>query len=257
MIHMEIISSISNVRVQSLRSLYTKKGRDEQSAYVVEGVNIVKDIPDAIRPVAYYFAAGKYDELRYVIKHTDVPVYLVADELFRRVVDTVTPSGVVAVLPVPVGGDYLQSDRLLVLDGVSDPGNVGTILRTAIAAGYTDVVLLGGADPYSPKVVRASMGGIYRLNVHRLTMSEWHWSHTVFIMDMAGESIYDAVPPARFALVVGNEALGISDAMRSRADRVLSVPMQGGIESLNVAVAAAIGMYQLNANARAHSPNDN
>ena len=248
---MEVITSISNSHVQALRALYSKKGRDESARYVLEGVNIVKDIPDAQRVLAYYVAESKHAELSYVCKDGSAPVYVLADDLMRRVADTVTPSGVVAVLPIPTAGEgWRTAAKLLVLDGVSDPGNVGTILRTAIAAGYPDVLLLGGADPYSPKVTRASMGAIYRLNVYAgAPVRPDELTQTVYLLDMDGTSVFGVVPDLPYALVVGSEAKGASDALRARADMVVSIPMSGGIESLNAAVAAAIGMYQLNVNA--------
>ena len=127
---------------------------------------------------------------------------------------------------------------------------MGTILRTAIAAGITDVVALGGADVYSPKVVRASMGGIYRLRVHPREDRAWPYTHPVHILDMAGDDLFDYVPPRRYALVAGSEAAGVSPEMRRIAAKSLSIPMQGGIESLNVAVATAIALYQLQHNAQ-------
>ena len=248
---MEIITSISNSHVQALRALYTKKGRDGAGMYVLEGVNIVKDIPSNLGVAAYYVAASKYDELQFVLKDKSAAVYVLEDELLRRVVDTVTPSGVVAVLPKPdLGEGWQEADRLLVLDGVADPGNVGTILRTAIAAGYEDVLLIGGADPYSPKVTRASMGAIYRLRVYAVgAVDPANIRGTVYLLDMEGDPISEMSPAEPFALVVGSEAAGATAAMRARADRVVSIPMSGGIESLNAAVAAAIGMYQFKFNA--------
>ena len=251
MIPLEVITSISNNRVRELRALYTKKGRDETGLYVLEGVNIVKDIPVGQAVNAYYLAESKARELAFVLKDKNAEVYVLADDLLARVAETVTPSGVVAVLPKPDHGEgWRIASKLLVLDGVADPGNVGTMLRTAIAAGYEDVLVIGGADAYSPKVTRASMGGIYRLRVYQpKAVDPADLGQTVYLLDMAGENVQDVVPTVPYALVVGSEAKGASDEMRRRADRVVSIPMAGGIESLNAAVAAAIGMYQLNFNA--------
>lgn len=248
---MEIIRSAANQYVKALRELYTRKGRLAQGRYAVEGVNIVKDIPQEQEVCAYYVAASRWDELAYLCRCKQASVYLLEDELMRRVVDTVSPSGVVAVLPIPAEDDsWRLASRLLVLDGVSDPGNVGTMLRTAIAAGLKHVVLLGGADPYNPKVVRASMGGIYRLGVHCVDVGDMDTDHQIILLDMAGTDIYEVKPQPRYALVVGSEASGASAAMRARADVVASIPMQGGIESLNAAVACAVGMYVILGNSR-------
>lgn len=246
---MDVITAVSNPHVKALRALYTKKGREEAGLYPVEGVNIVKDIPPEQRVQAYYIAASRAEELMGLVKDPAASVYVLADDLMRRVAETVTPSGIVAVLPIPASDDsWRVADKVLVMDGVSDPGNVGTMMRTAIAADYRHVVMLGGVDPYNPKVVRASMGGIYRLSVHCLTAVDFDTDTTVLLLDMAGDNVFDVRPMGRYALVVGSEASGASDAMRARADRVVSIPMTGGIESLNAAVAAAVGMYVINAN---------
>ena len=247
---MEIIRSASNSHIKALRELYTRKGRLAQGKYVVEGVNIVKDIPPTHPVCAYYVAADRYEELAYIYTSRNVPVYVVEDDLLRRVVDTVNPSGIVAVLPIPSADEgWRACDRLLVLDGVADPGNVGTILRTAIAAGIEHVVMLGGVDPYNPKVVRASMGGIYRLGVHCIAdVAELDADRQYILLDMHGTDVYHVVPSLRHAIVVGSEASGASPAMRARADVVASIPMQGGIESLNAAVACAVALYVLQAN---------
>lgn len=244
---MQIINSIHNPHVQALRALYERKGRREAGCFVAEGVNIVKDIPATATLHAYYVAESRYGEVSFLLRE-GVGVYVLADALFERVVETVSPSGVVAVVEYPKASDaWKKAERLLVLDGVADPGNVGTILRTACAAGFSDVVLLGGADPFSPKVVRASMGGVMRLRVHCLCAEEFTtgWERTVYLLDMAGENLFSVVPAERYALVVGSEAKGACDAVRARANEIISIPMQSGMESLNAGVAMAIAMYVL------------
>lgn len=247
---MEIISASSNQHAKALRALYTKKGRQAAGMYVVEGQNIVKDIPSSVAVQAYYFAASRYEQLRYVVKDENAAVYVVQDALLERIVDTVTPSGVVAVLPIPTPTcDWRLNDRLLVLDGVSDPGNVGTLLRTALAAGYNDVVMIGGADPFSPKVVRASMGGVYQARVWCLDYPDLDSDHQWVVLDMQGQDVFAFCPAPRYAVVVGSEASGVSPTVLAKAHKCVSIPMQQGMESLNAAVAGAIGMYVLRHNA--------
>lgn len=243
---MEIVASAQNQHVKALRNLYTKKGREQMACYPVEGVNIVKDVPASCRVIAYYFAHDRYDELRWLVKDKTASVYVVRADILDRAVATVEPSGVVAVLPIPLPGAWHDAARLLVSDGVSDPGNVGTLLRTALAAGYTDVLLLGGADPYNPKVVRASMGGIYRLRVHLATPEAYLASgRRYYVLAMDGEDLFAASTSPCYDIVVGNEAHGVSAALLAQASKVLSIPMEQGIESLNAAVAGAIAMYVL------------
>lgn len=249
---MDIIASTHNQHIRFLRSLYTKKGRDAARCYAVEGVNIVKDIPADLAVAAYYVDAARYDRLAPIFAGTAAPVYVVQPEVLSSAIDTVEPSGLVAVLPIPTPvASWQQATCALVLDGVSDPGNVGTLVRTAVAAGYRDILLLGGADPYAPKVVRATMGGIYRAAIHRLSLADYLSQcagRHIYLLDMQGADIFAARPQAPFDLVVGSEAHGVSQPLRAVATATLSIPMAGGLESLNAAVAGGIAMYLLQHN---------
>lgn len=127
------------------------------------------------------------------------------------------------------------------LDNVSDPGNLGTILRTAASCGIENIVLYGKTcDPYSPKTVRASMGGIVGM---RFTAK---LPDTLYVLDMNGESIFDFSPSVNdYGLVVGNEAHGVSDELRERASKILSLPMSGKVESLNAGISMSVALYTL------------
>ncbi len=155
-------------------------------------------------------------------------------------------------LPEPVALEKLP-ERIVALDGVQDPGNLGTIWRTADAAGFQALLLgAGGADPLSPKVQRAAMGSGFRVPFcHAPELAESlialrKRGYRVFASDLSGADFY-ARPDAgeKFVLVIGNEARGISDAVREAADCRVKLPMRGGAESLNAAVAAGIMMYEL------------
>jgi TrmH family RNA methyltransferase len=166
-----------------------------------------------------------------------------------------TPQGVLFSCEMPNFSlpDKLEGKRYMVLDGVQDPGNVGTIWRTADAAGFQGLLLGAGcADPLSPKVQRSAMGSGFRLPImqsgdlpsalNALRQEGW----TVIASDLRGNDFYSHPDPGRkFVLVIGSEAHGISDATRQAADLLLKLPMRGGAESLNAAVAAGIMMYEL------------
>ena len=139
----------------------------------------------------------------------------------------------------------------VVLDGVQDSGNVGTIIRTAVGAGFSDVYLVDSADAFSPKTVRASMGAVLRANVIKARAEEledYLTGYDKVAMDMGGDDVFSYRPKRKVAIIVGNEAHGLSDFARKFSDVTLSIPMQGGQESLNVAVAAGIAMYVINHN---------
>lgn len=245
-----VIESISNSKIQLLRSIYGKNGREESGLFVVEGVNMVRDIPDFVE-VVYYFVSDKKTELldNWVLFPTAERV-VVKDALFERIADTKTPQGLIAVCKIPTAVDYRKLDRIMILDGVRDPGNVGTIIRTAGASGIQGVLLFDSADPYSPKCVRSTMGGIFRVQIQECDYSSFDWSGDVYALDMHGTDIFEEKPSDKYAIVVGNEAHGVSDYFRKRANKTLSIPMQNNTESLNAGVSASLSMYILEHNRR-------
>lgn len=173
----------------------------------------------------------------------------------ERLSDAVTPPGIVAVVATP-GSEATppSTGDLLVLDGVSDPGNVGTLVRSATAFGAA-VVSIGGADPFGPKAVRASAGTCYAARIHRVgegtSVLTGIRGDGRLIVGLAADgrvaldAVRSEVPGAGVALVVGSEPHGLSLAVRSAIDFGVRIPMVEGVESLNVAAAGAIAMYAL------------
>ena len=245
---MEVIRSTSNSKVQYLRKLANKKFRQAEGVFVAEGVNLIKDMPSHVSLKTVFVAESKIEVLRNVWdKYTSV--YFLEDRIFESVSDTVTPSGIMAIIDLPEN-IIPSSNRIMVLDHVSDSGNVGTIIRTAVACGFGDIVLLGGADPYSQKAVRSSMGGVFSANISIMTEDKLlSLGYPIYVLDMDGENLYNFMPDDKFALVVGSEAAGVSDSLRENANKVLSIPMEN-MESLNAGVSASIAMYQLKYNCR-------
>jgi len=178
---------------------------------------------------------------------------LVSEAELRRHADTVTPQGWIATAPVPTWRwPDVDGPRLLVLDALRDPGNVGTLIRAAEAMGATGVVALAGtADPWSPKAVRAAAGSSIRLPILK---AEWEDAlarlresrTSVWVAASDGEPVDRSGPaPGRVALILGNEGAGVSASIRETADRVVAIPMRGEVESLNAAVAGAILMDRI------------
>ena len=157
---METITSLKNPKVLSWRSLKDKKGRMEQNAFLVEGVRMVQEALTSSFEVQAILLRDDYQP-DYPLP-SDIPTYILPGHVFQSVCDTKTPQGIAAVLTLQAR--EASGPRLLALDGVQDPGNVGTIIRTADAAGFTGVLLSPEcADLFSPKVLRATMGSIFRL----------------------------------------------------------------------------------------------
>ena len=247
---MERITSLKNPRVLLWRSLKERKGRRETGCFLVEGRKMVAEALASAFPVEAVLA----DEARLaeLALPDDVAIYALPEYVLAAVCDTKTPQGIAAV--VRVSEPPRAGKRLVALDGVQDPGNVGTIIRTADAAGFDGVLLSGQcADAYSPKVLRATMGSIFRMNV-RVTddlpgelESLKATGYAVLSSQLDGEPFGVAAQAVEepFALVIGSEGNGVSEPVRRLATHRVALPMRGGAESLNAAVAAGIMMYGL------------
>lgn len=241
-----VITSRNNPLVRRVFSLREKKFRREAGEYVAEGIKSVRE------------AAASGAHIRLLVRAERVPAQdiaadgelVVSDGVFEKLSEEVSPQGVLAVIEAPDCTPAPPRSLALLLDGVSDPGNMGTVLRTANAAGYTDVYLRGCTDPFAPKSVRASMGGIFRVRLHiggddalRAALA----GVPLVCADMGGENAFRFTPPARFCLVVGNEANGVTEEVRAACAHTVRVPMRPVCESLNAGVSAGILMYLLRA----------
>jgi len=242
------ITSMSNEKVRFFRSLREASARKESGCFLVEGWNSVKDIPADAEIVSFYVKESKVDAFCETLSDRRAEMLVLSDALFDRVSDTVSPIGIAAVVKQRKYSDIseISSDKVIVLDHVSDAGNVGAILRTAVAAGYKDVICIGGADPFSPKAVRASMSAIFKSRLFFCDIDAFLCGknsnlYDIIVLDMQGEDIFRFAPKGRFALVVGNEAHGVSEELKQVGKKV-SIPMQS-MESLNAAVSAGIAMY--------------
>ncbi len=181
-----------------------------------------------------------------------VKTVCVTDEVFKFLSDEKTPQGILCRVKLPKIELAPPTGKCLFLDGVSDPGNMGAIIRTANAAGYEEIYLTDDCtDPYSPKSVRASMSGVFFTKLYAGTRKELLnvlKDTPIVVADMHGENIFSFCPPKRYALVVGNEGNGASEEVKNAATNKIGIPMRGTQESLNVSVAAGIAMYLLSKN---------
>ena len=279
---MEIISSKDNKRIKYIRSLLEKGNiRKKNHQFVVEGIKLVDEALEYGKVLEVVCAESLYNELisgdlsgnrllaendknitNYVKKGSSLLV--VSDTVFKSMSETKTPQGILAVAEMP---DYRLLDKgfleqaytkngkikLLVLEDTADPGNLGTIMRTAEAAGVTGVIMgKGTVDIFNPKVVRSTMGSIFRLPFAyeedlKETIKELKKQGISFYAThLKGEKSYKDIKYSdRSAILVGNEARGLSYEVADLADTYVLIPMQGKVESLNAAVAAALMMYEV------------
>ena len=255
---MQEIQSVQNPVVKRLKSLKDRKARLEYDELLIEGEKLIAEALDlgyAVHDVLVCDSmTDKFSGLLNRLAQTKAGLYAVPQRVLEAVCDTKTPQGICAAFRLPVSMEKEKlPDRLVVLDGVQDPGNVGTIWRTADAAGIQAVVMTDKcADPFSPKVQRSAMGSGLRLGVHitdalpRLLTELREKGYTVIASSLHGEPFYEAeLDREKFALIIGNEARGVSEECMNAANLRLKLPMRGGAESLNASVAAGIMMYEL------------
>ena len=279
---MEIISSKDNKRIKYIRSLLEKGNiRKKNHQFVVEGIKLVDEALEYGKVLEVVCAESLYNELisgdlsgnrllaendknitNYVKKGSSLLV--VSDTVFKSISETKTPQGILAVAEMP---DYRLLDKgfleqaytkngkikLLVLEDTADPGNLGTIMRTAEAAGVTGVIMgKGTVDIFNPKAVRSTMGSIFRLpfayaeDLKETIQKLKTQGISFYATHLKGKKSYKDIKYSdSSAILVGNEARGLSDEVADLADTYVLIPMQGKVESLNAAVAAALMMYEV------------
>jgi RNA methyltransferase, TrmH family len=271
---MTLITSSTNPRISKLRDLHTPRGRKKSGLFLMEGLHLLETLLDAgIVPTEIYYQpellqrTAKGRSLFARLMHTSTLSQQQLVEVSERVIESIgeaqTSQGVVTVLPMDTfDPTRLRAQRLpalrpalLILDDVADPGNMGTILRTALAADVDGVLLTPGCvDYFSPKVVRAAAGVYIALpiegNLSWSAISEKVATHCggeirVLLAEAGSSHIYheqDLKSP--FALIIGNETHGPSQAARALATQAISIPLANGVESLNAAMATGIILYE-------------
>lgn len=253
------ITSASNPSVKEACELKQKKTRDEIGKFLIEGAKMLSEaVSSGVEVDSVFVTEVAYSENKDLIDSIGIKkLYVVTDNVLSKLSEWKTPQGIVAVVNKPKWNedDFFKRDKLfsLVLDGVSDPGNIGTIIRTSEAAGINCIFTTQGtADCYQSKALRASMGSIFRIPVfenfekcgiiYRLASN----GIKTLTTSLNGNDVKDfSVDFKKLAVVLGNEGAGVSDEFIKSADALVRLPMEGKVESLNVAVCAGIIMYML------------
>lgn len=242
------------------RSLLDGKGRKEQGAFLFEGPTLLSEALRSGWPIEALFvtaeAAAAHSEIAQA-ERGGVPVHLIDERSLGRLSDVRTPSGIVARSRIrcsTAAAILASNGRILVLAGISDPGNAGTLLRSAEAFGFNGVVFTpGGVEPFHPKVVRSAMGSLFRLPLTLAEPAEFEaaagggWEVTG--LDAAGEPIQGLTWSDKTVVVIGSERQGLG-AWRPLCTRLAAIPMTGPVDSLNAAVAGSIALFQAAARRR-------
>ncbi len=250
-----MLTSTKNPRIQRIRKLQSSaRTRRKESLFVVEGVRLAEEVLAAgWQPDLVLFTEDINDRGRKTVdgfRSSGVDMLPVNLQVMQAASVTQTPQGILAVLPIPEWELPAQPTFVLIPDGVRDPGNLGALLRTALAAGVEAVILPpGSGDAFSPKVVRAGMGAHFKLPIISM---DWEFIKTrlaglsIFLADSAGgQPHFKAGFEAPLALIVGGEAVGAGNQASELAARRVQIPMPGRVESLNAAIAGAILMFEV------------
>ena len=254
---MKIITSKDNEIVKEIKKLKEKKYRDLNSEYVVEGIKLVKEAIEEKADINKIVVCedciddGSIDQgLMYEIAKYDC--IGVSKKVFETLTDVTTPQGILAVLKKSNKKEIsYDEDIIIVLDGIQDPGNLGTILRTVDSTNLKQIILSEKcADPFNPKVVRSTMGAIFRVNIIESnnildTLKDIKKSkYRIVATSLETENTIYTVDYYKKVIVIGNEANGVSKEVLEIADEKVKIPMLGKTESLNAAVATGIMLYE-------------
>lgn len=257
-----MITSVSNQKVKRLAGLQKKrKSRDQEQVFLVEGIRMFKEVPyedllEIYVSEEFYEKEKKLtDKIR---KESQAAFEIFTSNVFAHVSDTRTPQGVLCVVrqrkqkEVDQAWKTQKTPLLLVLDNIQDPGNLGTILRTAEAAGVTGILMSSGCvDVYNPKTIRSTMGSVFRMpfwmceNLEETIVKMKEAGIHTYAAHLAGSGSYDEQDFTKgTAFFIGNEGNGLRDEIASLSDTYLRIPMEGQVESLNAAIAATVLMFE-------------
>ena len=257
-----MITAKDNDKVKYTKSLLKSKNRNKESKFIIEGYRILTLAIECNAKIDYVFINEDFEkktehvEFLEILKSKNINTYKTTNKIFNELVDTESTQGILAVVKFnqrTIQENLKDEHRFVViLDRIQDPGNMGTIIRTADAAGVDAIIALKGCvDIYNPKVIRSTMGSIFDMNIIHATQEEALRILKLKNFDIVSSYLdtnnyYDKVEyNYKTALVIGNEANGINDELVSKSDVLVKIPIYGKAESLNAAISSAILMYEI------------
>lgn len=234
-----VITSKDNKRIKAVRKLLTKKERTKAKQFLIEGEHLIEEALKWNANILELFVLEN-SEFNFDLKTT-----VVTKDVMKSLSTLVTPPGIIAV--VEMNTQTINSDRILALDGIQDPGNLGTLIRTADAFNFNRILIgKDTVDPYSDKVLRSSQGSHFHVSIEDTDLVETmnDFDGTVLTTDLQGEALSSQKITGPLMIVLGNEGQGVSDDVLSHANYKVKIDMPGNAESLNVSVAGGILMHQ-------------
>ena len=257
-IKMEEITSIKNDKVKYLRKLYQKKYRKERSQFILEGLRLIRGAYKSGADLESIFLTSDYfnqHKSEAFLINNEEKLIFVSDSLISEIADTANPQEVIAIVnePQTKKEEVLSKEYILVLDQIQDPGNMGTIIRTAAAAGFQSIIISkGSVDVFNLKVLRSTVGAIYSIpfikDVDQKELKELLTSKdkNIYAADLNTDQQYNQINYNKpLALIIGNEGSGIRRGLLNIADQKVKIPLKGNIESLNAGVAAGVIMFKI------------
>lgn len=241
-----IITSKQNVEIKHLVSLKDPKRIKRSGTCFVESKKVVFDLMKLGRIERVYLTEENADLLKTQTCKTTV----ISREIAHYLSETKTTDGVFGICKI-IEPKSVGSDKVILLDNLQDPSNVGAIIRSAVAFGYKDIIMINGAYPYAPKVIRSSMGHVFNVNIFFFTYAKLvdfikQNKYNLIKADLGCETINKFNPSLPLMLAIGNEGNGISEEVDSICNGSVSIPMDSRVESLNASVSAGILMYEIN-----------
>lgn len=242
---MKTITSVQNAEIKAVAQLSDSKERYKQGRFIAEGNRVCKTLLESgVQLVQLYVVPERLDE---VLQWADrAQITEITPAVLKKITQTVTPNGIVGVFEIPKTPSLNNLTTGIVLAQIADPGNMGTLIRTCAALGKKTVIIIEGVDPWNAKVVQASAGTVGKVHIHQLSWNELiknkkQLSLTALVVK-GGKSPQE-IDLTDSLLVIGSEAHGIPAAWVADCEQKITLPMPGGIESLNAAVAGSIAMY--------------
>lgn len=255
------IESSSNKIIKEIRSLNKKKNRIKRGLYFIEGIRIVEDAIKSEEDIEYVLYSDKLFDVQMGKELLDFidgkyKTYKVNESLFNDVSDTETPQGILAVIKMKnysIEDIFTEKDFIIILDRLQDPGNMGTIIRSADALGATGIIISkGSVDVYNQKVLRSTMGSLFHIPIIHVedikeTILKLKEKDIKIFATTLNESkyCYDVDFKKNIAVIIGNEGNGVGSDIYNLSDENIIIPMIGNSESLNVAMASSIIMYEV------------
>lgn len=249
---MKRIQSLDNENIKKIRSLSAKKYREQFALCRIEGEKVIREALALKRVKTLIVDESREADFQDLLNEHDKISLIVSSEVFKSLSAEVTSQGIMAVIELNPVREINANNNLLVLDHLQDPGNLGTIIRSAVASGHEDIILIDSVDPYNDKTLRSTTGTIFYPNFVKMKREEFiefadFNNLNILIADMNGQNLFDSSNTfgSPYALVIGSEGQGVSAELKKVRHKTISIPMDNKVESLNAGVSASIIMFNL------------